>query len=420
VAGMRTVVLDGLGRLNRLEILPEGPRGAATAAAVDFAPLFKLAELNFADFAPVAPATLPPMYADARFAWRGHSPDKPEQPITVEAASLEGRCVYFRVLEAWQADADQALLEASPAPRSGFVVFQVAIFVVTAIGVVLAWHNVRGGRGDTVGAHKVSAAFLVLGILIWLLVANHVPQLSLEIQMFFRVLGYILVPAAVVWMFYLALEPYVRRIWPETVISWNRLLATRLSDPLVASHVLIGLAVAGAVTIVSELANLAPMWLGHAAPVPYLASQMRWLSRDNPAATALWSLLIALYMGLLYLLLLVLLQLLLRRRWLAGGMFVLAVGALSVPWDDLGIAPCVQSAVTAGLILLLLVRYGLVAALAALWAMFLLRNTPLTSDMSIWYSGQSRFAIGLLCLAAMVAATLATRGWRTAGTRRAV
>ena len=420
--GMRTVVLDPLGRLKRLEILPDGSRGGLDrlTAAVDFAPLFKLAELNFADFAPAEPSAPPPMYADARFAWRGHYPESPRQPITVEGASLGGRCVYFRVLEAWQANADLGQLEVSSSPRSGYVVFQVVMLAVIALGLLLAWYNVREGRGDSAGAHKVSAAFLVLGTLIWLLAANHVPQLSLEIQMFFRVLGFILVPAAIVWMFYLALEPYVRRIWPETVISWNRLLATRLTDPLVASHALIGLAIAVAVTILSELVNLLPMWLGHAAPVPYLASQMRWLSRDNAAATALSALLIALYMGLLYLLLLVLLQLLLRRRWLAAGMFVLAVGALGVQWDDLGIAPCAQSAITAGLILLLLVRYGLVAALAALWAMFLLRNTPLTSDMSIWYSGQSRFAVGLLCVAAMTAATLATRGWRTARSRGAV
>ena len=43
-----------------------------------------------------------------------------------------------------------------------------------------------------------------------------------------------------VWIFYMALEPYVRRIWPEMVISWSRLLAGRWFDPLVGRDVLAG------------------------------------------------------------------------------------------------------------------------------------------------------------------------------------
>jgi len=29
------------------------------------------------------------------------------------------------------------------------------------------------------------------------------------------------------WLFYIALEPYVRRLWPKTLVSWHRLLAGR-------------------------------------------------------------------------------------------------------------------------------------------------------------------------------------------------
>jgi hypothetical protein len=37
---------------------------------------------------------------------------------------------------------------------------------------------------------------------------------------------------------YMALEPVVRRRWPEVLVSWSRLLAGRLRDPLVGSHIL--------------------------------------------------------------------------------------------------------------------------------------------------------------------------------------
>jgi hypothetical protein len=276
---------------------------------------------------------------------------------------------------------------------------------------LLAWHHLRLRRGDSSGAHKLSAAFLILGILIWLLSSSHVPQLSLEISMFYRVLGFILVPAGIVWLFYLALEPYVRRIWPETVISWNRLLTNRFTDPLVASHVLIGLAVAGTATLLTEMGNVIPMWMGRAAAVPNLAVQMRFLARDDAPAMGVWSLLVALYTSLLYLLLLVLLQLVLRRRWAASAIFVVMAGSLWIQWNDLVVAQCVDSVLVAGLILLLLVRYGLVAALASIWAILLLRNIPLTSDFSVWYAGQTRFVVGLLIVVSVAAATIATRGW---------
>jgi hypothetical protein len=414
VPGMRTVELDTLGRLRRLEILPGIGEGGAEAeqSAPDFGSLFQLAGLNVSDFTPAAPAWTPPMYADARFAWSGHYPDDPSQSIIVEAASLGGKCVFFSVFEPWQQDAERAGLPAPSGTRGGNVGFQVGILLVTLLGVLLAWHNLRLGRGDSSAAHKLSAAFLLLGILVWLLAASHVPELSVEISMFYRVLGFILVPAGIVWLFYLALEPYVRRIWPETVISWNRLLTSRFTDSLLASHVLIGLAVASAVILLIDMGNLIPMWMGRAAAVPNLANQMRFLARDSGLALTAWSLLISLYMGLLYLLLLVLLQLILRRRWAAGVAFVLLVGSLWIQWDDLIGAQIVESLMIAGLMLLLLVRYGLVATLACLWAVFLLRVVPLTSDFTVWYSDQTRFAVGLLMFVAIAAATLATRGWR--------
>jgi hypothetical protein len=43
-------------------------------------------------------------------------------------------------------------------------------------------------------------------------------------------------------LFYVAIEPYVRRNWPESLISWTRLHNGQFRDPLVASHILAGLA----------------------------------------------------------------------------------------------------------------------------------------------------------------------------------
>ena len=49
---------------------------------------------------------------------------------------------------------------------------------------------------------------------------------------------------------YLALEPFVRRRWPQSLISWTRLLAGDVRDPLVAGHILLATAFGVAIAIV--------------------------------------------------------------------------------------------------------------------------------------------------------------------------
>jgi hypothetical protein len=423
VPGMRTVVVDVAGDLKSLEVLPRNAEfHQATSGPppkADFSGLFKLANLREEDFVPIQPTITPPMFADNRLAWRGHYPDRPKDEVVVAAASLQGRPVFFQTTDTWKAEAIQMGIEPiTDIPIGRNIVLQATlILVVTGSAVVLAWRNVRAGRGDSGGAQKLAGVFLILGILIWLLGASHVPELFLEMRLFFRVLGFILVPAGIVWMFYLALEPYVRRIWPETVISWSRLLTGRLNDPVVASHVLVGLAVAAAITVTGEFANIVQMQLGHAAPVSNISLMVRFMGKENPAAMSLRALLEALYMGLLYLLSLVLFQLVIGRRWVASITFVILVSAsiAAQQWQDIGSISCLQSLIVTGLILMLLVRFGLVATLAALWAVYLLRDIPVTSDQMAWYARQTRFAVGLLSAVALAAAIVATRSARHKG-----
>jgi uncharacterized membrane protein YjjB (DUF3815 family) len=42
------------------------------------------------------------------------------------------------------------------------------------------------------------------------------------------------------WFFYLALEPYARRLWPTMLVAWTRLLSGRMRDPLVGKSILVG------------------------------------------------------------------------------------------------------------------------------------------------------------------------------------
>ncbi len=46
--------------------------------------------------------------------------------------------------------------------------------------------------------------------------------------------------SGVTWMLYMAVEPWVRRHWPKTMISWSRLLSGQARDPLVGRDILFG------------------------------------------------------------------------------------------------------------------------------------------------------------------------------------
>ena len=48
------------------------------------------------------------------------------------------------------------------------------------------------------------------------------------------------------WLVYVALEPYLRRNWPDAMVSWTRLCHGHIHDPVVASHVLVAIVAAEA------------------------------------------------------------------------------------------------------------------------------------------------------------------------------
>lgn len=62
-----------------------------------------------------------------------------------------------------------------------------------------------------------------------------------ELRLFWFAVAEALIKAVVIWLFYIALEPYVRRRSPHRIISWSRLMAGNWRDPLVGRDILLGL-----------------------------------------------------------------------------------------------------------------------------------------------------------------------------------
>ena len=104
----------------------------------------------------------------------------------------------------------------------------------------------------------------------------------------------------------------------------------------------------------------------------------------------------AVFLALHMLLLLVLLRFLLRRQWLAAVVFLLIVPVMVgrdfnlLPWGPL-------SALLAGLVILLvLLRFGVLALIACLCCDMMLQGVPLSPNLSAWYAHATLVPLGFV------------------------
>jgi serine/threonine-protein kinase len=72
------------------------------------------------------------------------------------------------------------------------------------------------------------------------LAAGDLNQFHTSLGRLYLTVGPALWRGFVAWAAYLAVEPVIRRKWPQSLISWNRMLAGRLRDPLLGRDLLLG------------------------------------------------------------------------------------------------------------------------------------------------------------------------------------
>jgi len=391
VEGMSGVWLDPEGRLLRLETVP--PPFSTTDSAdqpVDWSPLFDAAGFDAASFSPTTPRRNFLTTCDRRLAWEGA--DREAGQIRIEACSLAGLPAFFDVIPIWRLDDSGSTKSSSSFWNAVF--FSTLLLGLVVGGTVVARRNLRLGRGDRPGALRVASFVFLLLVVAWVLQAHHVPTFS-EIGLFFESLGYGLAVAGLVWVVYIALEPHARRLWPNGLISWSRLLAGRFRDPLVGRDILIGAA--------AGVFNLC--WWG----IYRLVVDHFPLPLDRPFAASLLSLsgtgemignycqlfAMALYIPVGWLFLLLLLRVLLRRQWIAIiAVIVFAVGT-ATPGSANPMIFGMFMLVAFSLFLFVLIRFGLLAG--AFWAvyMWLADLVVLTLHSSAWYAGRSWFTLWL-------------------------
>jgi hypothetical protein len=413
VSGMAGVHYDTEGRLLRFyAVSPQLERGEATPVSPpDWSALFAEARLDPGSLRAVEPRWSPPFFADARAAWEGPWPERPDIPVRIEAAAYRGKPVWFDVVWPW-ARPERMEKYAWPAAKlvRQAIFISLALLLVGAAG-FMARRNVVLGRGDRRGAFRVAMLLAVLGFASWALGAHHVADWSAQMGLVTRGAGTVVLQAAFVWLFYLAVEPYARRLRPWTLVSWTRLLGGGFRDPVVGRDSLVGLTWAVVTFFLVPLIYVLPPFFGMPPPDP-MSGYTDPLSGTgsllgSTLGTAGESILHA--MGVL--LLFVLTRLLLRRDSLAAAVVTLAlVGPNAATAGPMAwfLVPAVALGAVSWIVLLL--RFGLLAAIVGLFAFDLLTVFPLTADLSTWTAGPTLLVLPLLAILAVLALRQALGG----------
>jgi serine/threonine-protein kinase len=324
--------------------------------------------------------------------------------MRVEAASYAGRPVYFEIVDAWDRPPAAPNDLGSTRERALGILLLSVFFVAVGGGVLLAWRNLRLGRGDRRGAFRLAAFVFAVFMLGWLFSAHHVATEE-EASNFIAELRSTLFVACFFWVVYLAFEPFVRRRWPGRIVSWSRLLAGDFRDPLVGRDLLVG-AVFGVGIILCNfyLADLVPRWLGYPPREPWFDfPATRLLGVRSFAHGMTYQIYASLLQPFVLLFLLLLFYILLRSERLAAlALWALAALALSL---TAGLPGAPFAAGAAFLAVWVLYRPGLLAYVSATFFLHLNIFYPVTSEFSAWYAGDF-----VLALAASLA--LALYGFR--------
>jgi hypothetical protein len=398
VSGMTSIELDHQGHLIFFETIPPQRQDAPThPAPVDWAPLFVLAGLDIAQLKPVDPLWNWLAGPDTRAAWTGTWPAS-GRPLRVEAAALGGRPVAFMVSGPWQKPWRE------PEPSESRQTLTVILLFALAFGVLggagwLARRNLREERGDRAGAARLAACMTTVLLAVWLCQVHLVASLGL-LAMFLVAICTSVFYGVLVWTVYVALEPYVRKRWPQVLVSWTSILSGRIRDGVVGRDVLVGVA-------------LGVAWVLMLRGVDLLTDARAFANFPGATEllTGLRSTLGIVLQGVPYAMrnvlfnffMLFMLRVLLRNEWAAAAAFALlwaALGGLSTadhPWSG-----ALISLLYFGTGAFAVLRFGLLPYAVAIFISELLLKLPATVDTSAWYFGN-------MLLLVLVAVALA--GW---------
>lgn len=411
VPGMASIVLSASGKLQKVLVVP--PKDDATSdkiPKVNWQFLFDAAGLNENNFTPAPVRRVFPVVFDERQEWNsttGRTSDA--RTIHVLGASYRGQPVYFEVVEQEHQDSPVTAGTVTDAPNKAESIFVNSLTVILILGLltsgaVFARRNIRRDRGDRRGAFLLFVFTYSVTMSMWILLGHFVADLSSEYLAFLRASGESLMMASFVWLSYMAVEPYIRRHWPSFLISWARIASGKVSDPIVGRDMLAGITIGAVVAGLNQFTSALPYWVNVKNSVPWnldlnFVTDLRHFA-GAVVTLAQQSVLVALF----YPALLFAVWLVVRKDWIAiciAGLLLVLV-ALTPGTGSLAI-DLPTTAIQILLLLLVLIRFGLLALAVSQFILRILSFAPIAPDFSRWYSTRGLVIVILTVAAALYA-----------------
>jgi serine/threonine protein kinase len=396
-SGMVNVQSDMEGRLvSFTAIPPERDEHPQAATVPDWSPLFIAADLDPQKLHGAEPEWNSLADSDVRAAWTGTWPGTNHE-LRVEAAGWHGKPVFFSVMGPWTRPTRMEPFEMTPRQKASGIVVLVIGFLLLSAAIFLAHRHFVRGRGDRKGALRLALGVFVIQMVLFFLRTHYVPTFDMFLLLVLAI-STALFFAALMWVLYMALEPYVRHHWPQTIISWTRLVNGQTKDPLLGRDICSGLVMGTAWCLVFAIGG---HFLLRAGNVPSLFPTDYLLGLRETAGIWLSTLVSAILGTLLFFLVLVLFRVFLRNKYVAAVAFVALFSAPQLlSSTNLAIAAPVWIIIY-GIAAIAVVRYGLVVLFIASLTADILLNVPVTFDFSKWYTNHSVLTLlGVVALGA--------------------
>jgi hypothetical protein len=352
--------------------------------------------------------------SDTRMAWTGKWPGT-GQPLRVEAASLRGKPVGFQLIGPWTKPERMPPFESKQSDRIQLaILISVAVIVMVCVTLLARRNQKRRNVGDVEGATRLGFWIGSVLMALWICRAH----LGLSVGTFGSFLVEVATAifyASVVRTMYLALEPYIRRRWPQSIISWTAVLKGRVTDPVVGRDILIGVAVQ---TSLQAIASGLGRWFDREKFSPYTGSTEVLLGLRSTLGLCFTALPHAIRDALLFFFLLFLLRVVLRNQWAAVAGVAVLFASLNMLQSDDPVFAGVANLIANGMMAVMILRFGLLSLSATIFVGSLYGSLEPSLNFSSWYTRDTEFALllvvalaGWACYTSMAGRKFWSRDW---------
>jgi hypothetical protein len=253
------------------------------------------------------------------------------------------------------------------------------------------------------GAFKTAAAVFTIGVATHLLGADPTMTVGGLASLLWHAVTQALGFSVLTWLFYVALEPYVRRNRPELLVSWTRLLAGEWRSPMVGRDALLGALLGLAASASFVLGG----WLkvAFAAPQPpnrivdplVLGGSIPALAELVGRAGG------AIAFSFAALVFVALARRLLRTEGRAALVLWIALWAMQVLFTARSWPMVVATGLNSALAIAVVMRLGLLAGFVLQLVHTATTQFPLTTDLSAFYAGTTAMVLALVAGIAIAA-----------------